>query len=93
MGHADADAVISAVRAFTGTALRPVLVGLTDVCLSPEARVTLQGKRFVSAVALVGASVVDRVIAAALLRNQACPRGYFTSVESATKWLSTVAAP
>lgn len=85
---ADADAVVAAVHGVTGFSLRPILVEVVDVCMSPGARETLLGTRFVSAVALVGATVVDRVVAAALLREQDCPHGYFTSAEEAREWLS-----
>ena len=70
-----------------------MIVEVVDVCMSPGARETLLGKRFVSAVALVGTSVVDRVVAAALLRQQDCPHGYFTSVDAARQWLGQLAAP
>lgn len=85
---ADAESVVAAVQGVTGISLRPMLVEVADVCMSPGARATLLGKRFVSAVALVGATVVDRVVAAALLREQDCPHGYFTSVDKAKEWLT-----
>lgn len=85
---ADAESVVAAVLGVTGISLRPMLVEVVDVCMSPGARATLLGKRFVSAVALVGATVVDRVVAAALLREQDCPHGYFTSVDNAKEWLT-----
>lgn len=90
---ADADAVVAAVRGVTGGRLQPMLVEVVDVCLGLEARATLLGTRFVSAVALVGATVVDRVMAAALLREQECPHGYFTSVEDAREWLTGLPDP
>lgn len=90
---ADADAVIAAVQGVTGASLQPILVEVTDACVSLEARATLLGMRFVSAVALVGATVVDRVMAAALLRKQDCPHGYFTSVADAREWLSQLTVP
>ncbi|MDF9749648.1 STAS/SEC14 domain-containing protein [Arthrobacter sp. ES3-54] len=89
---ADADAVVAAVQGVTGTGLQPMLVEVVDVCMSPGARATLLGKRFVSAVALVGSTVVDRVVAASLLREQDCPHGYFTSVSAAREWLSQLPA-
>jgi hypothetical protein len=49
-------------------------VEFADVCMSPGAREMVLEMRFVSAVALVGATVVDRVMAPALLRQQECPR-------------------
>jgi hypothetical protein len=90
---ADADAVIAAVQNATGASLQPMLVEVADVCMSPGARETLLGNRFVSAVALVGATVVDRVMAAALLREQDCPHGYFTSMDYARQWLSRLPVP
>ena len=90
---ADADAVVAAIQGVTGASLEPMLVEVVDVCMSPGARETLLGMRFVSAVALVGATVVDRVMAAALLRKQECPHGYFTSVDDAREWLSGLAVP
>ncbi|MDQ0030339.1 DUF7793 family protein [Arthrobacter bambusae] len=93
VSSADADAVVAAVQGMTGASLQPMLVEVVDVCMSPAARVTLLGVRFVSAVALVGATVVDRVVAGALLRNQECPHGYFTSVEDAREWLGGFPSP
>jgi len=90
---ADADAVVAAIQGVTGASLEPMLVEVVDVCMSPGARETLLGMRFVSAVALVGATVVDRVMAEALLRKQECPHGYFTSVDDAREWLSGLAVP
>ncbi|MET4093302.1 STAS/SEC14 domain-containing protein [Arthrobacter sp. UYCu712] len=90
---ADADAVVAAVEAATGASLQPMLVEIVDVCMSPGARETLSWNRFASAVALVGASSVDRVIAAALLREQDCPHAYFTAVDDARKWLSQLPVP
>ncbi|MDD1478540.1 STAS/SEC14 domain-containing protein [Arthrobacter sp. H16F315] len=91
---ADAEAAVTAVQGVTGAAgLQPMLVEVVDVCMSPGARETLLGLRFVSAVALVGATVVDRVMAAALLREQECPHGYFTSMDDAREWLSRLPVP
>jgi len=89
---ADAEAVISAARSLGGTTLQPIIVELAEVNVSAEARSRLQTEHFVSAVALVGASVVDRVLSAALLRNQKCPTRYFTSVAEAREWLSALPA-
>lgn len=93
VSEADAAAVVAAVQGVTEKLLQPMVVEVTDVCVSLEARVTLLGHRFVSAVALVGATVVDRVMAAALMRDQNCPGGYFTSVDDAREWLSRMAVP
>ena len=93
VSSADADAVVAAVQGVTGASLQRMLVEVVDVCVSPGARETLVGMRFVSAVALVGATVVDRVMAAALLRDQECPHGYFTSMDDAREWLSRLPVP
>lgn len=90
---ADADAVVAAVRGVSRGRLQPLLVEVVDVFMSLESRLTLQGTRFVSAVALVGATAVDRVMAAALLRKQECPHGYFTSIEDAREWLNRLPVP
>lgn len=66
---------------------------MTDASVSLEARVTLIRTRFVSAVALVGATVVDRVMAAALLRTQECPHAYFPTIEEARDWLKRQPTP
>jgi hypothetical protein len=90
---ADAEAVVAAVQGVTGASLQPMVVEVVDVCMSPGARETLVRSRFVSAVALVGATVVDRVMGAALLREQDCPHAYFTSVDYARQWLSRLPVP
>lgn len=90
---ADAEAVVAAIQGTTATRLQPLLVEIVDLCMSPGAREILTGMRFVSAVALVGATVVDRVMAAALLRDQDCPHRYFTCVDAAREWLSHLPVP
>lgn len=70
-----------------------MLVEVADVRMSFEARQVLLGTHFVSAVALVGNTVVDRVVAAALLRDQVCPHGYFTSLDEGSLRLARSAAP
>lgn len=93
VSSADVDAVIAAVERLSSSSLRPMLVEVVDVCMSPGARENLLSTRFVAAVALVGATVVDRVMAAALLRDQECPHGYFTSAEDAREWLGRITVP
>ena len=88
VSSADVDALVSAVRSVSGSALHPLLVEVADAGISPSARETLLGVRIASAVALVGVTVVDRVIAAAFMRGKGCPHEYFTSVEDAKQWLS-----
>lgn len=83
----DASSIVAAVQGLSGAGRRPMLVEVVDVCLSPGARTILLHTRFVSAVALVGVSVVDRVVAAALQREGTCPQRYFTSLAEAREWL------
>lgn len=92
VSSADVDAVVTSVRRLTGAGLQPMLVELVDICMSPGAREVLLATRFVSAVAIVGATTVDRVMAAALLREQECPHGYFASFVEARDWLRKLPA-
>lgn len=88
---ADAAAVIAAVQGATVSGLQPMMFEVSEVFLSAEARKLLLGTRFVRAVALIGATVVDRVVAAALLRGGVSPHGYFTSEDAAREWLDQLA--
>jgi hypothetical protein len=76
----DARASISAVQRLSGGTPAPLLVQITDVQVSAAARHAYDEARSVAAVALVGSSVVDRVVAAALGRLSFCPHEYFTSL-------------
>ena len=92
-GPGRARTCIAAIRGVSRGRLQPMLVELADVCMDPGAGATLSGIRFVSAVALVGATVVDRVMAGAVLREQECPRGFIRSIEDAREWLNRLPAP
>jgi hypothetical protein len=70
----------------------PLLVQMTDVQVSAAARHAYDEARSVAAVALVGSSVVDRVVAAALGRLTFCPHEYFTSRPDAVAWLKRLTA-
>ncbi len=89
----DAASIILAVEGLSGTRLRPLLMEITDVGMTPGARSVLSETRFVSAVALVGDTVVDRVVAASLQRQRNCPQGYFASVDEAREWLRSIPSP
>lgn len=81
---ADAHAVLAAVPGVTGARLQPMLVEVVDACMSPGARAALPRRTgSVSAVALVRATVADRVMGTAPLRGQERPHRHFTSMEDA----------
>jgi uncharacterized protein YegP (UPF0339 family) len=88
----DARASISAVERLSGGTPAPLLVQMTDVQVSAAARHAYDEARSVAAVALVGSSVVDRVVAAALGRLTFCPHEYFTSRPDAVAWLKRITA-
>ena len=88
----DARASISAVERLSGGMPGPLLVHMTDVQVSAAARHAYDEARSVAAVALLGSSVVDRVVAAALGRLTFCPHEYFTSRQDALAWLKRITA-
>jgi uncharacterized protein YegP (UPF0339 family) len=88
----DARASILAVERLSGGVPGPLLVQMTDVQVSAAARRAYDEARSVAAVALVGSSVVDRVVAAAMGRLTFCPHEYFTSRQDALVWLKRITA-
>ena len=88
----DARASILAVERLSGGTPAPLLVQMTDVQVSAAARHAYDEARSVAAVALVGSSVVDRVVAAAMGRLTFCPHEYFTSRQDAVVWLKRITA-
>jgi uncharacterized protein YegP (UPF0339 family) len=88
----DARASISAVERLSGGMPGPLLVQMTDVQVSAAARHAYDEARSVAAVALLGSSVVDRVVAAAMGRLTFCPHEYFTSRPDAVAWLKRITA-
>ena len=88
--HVDADDAAECIEALhdlsAGRAL-PLLVEISDVTMSAGARNALERARAVSAVALLGSTVVDNVAGAALARHDFCPHAYFTSRAAALEWL------
>jgi hypothetical protein len=89
----DARSVVREVQRLSGSTPRPLLVEITHVGMSSGARWILLETRFVAAVALVGITVVARVVAAALQREHSCPQRYFTSVADAMEWLQQLPSP
>ncbi|MBD7996042.1 STAS/SEC14 domain-containing protein [Arthrobacter sp. Sa2CUA1] len=74
--------------------LKPLLLDLTGVdSISRSARAVFGSSRAALAVAVLGATPVDRVIANFLLGGDApsFPTKYFTRVDEAVAWLGTYA--
>ena len=86
----DARVARAAVRALADGRRVPVMVVITGVVgVSVEARQIYASSLAASAVALVGESPVDRVIAHYLLRSkiETIPAQFFTSEAEAVEWL------
>lgn len=89
----DAAASIEAMHALSGGRRLPLLVTIAGVTMSAGARGSYDHAKAVSAVALLGSSVVDTVVAAALGRHGFCPHAYFTSRKKALAWLGGFQIP
>ncbi|MBT1004198.1 STAS/SEC14 domain-containing protein [Paenarthrobacter sp. DKR-5] len=83
----DAEESVRAVRALGGDTPRPLLLEMSDVSMSAAARNVYEHAQSVCAVALVGATLVDRVVAATMRRHDFCPHEFFTSAQDALAWL------
>lgn len=84
---ADALASLAAVEQMTGGKPTPILIRTKEADVAPEAALLYRATLLVSAVALVGKTPVDRVIAAKMHRDRACPHAFFTDEEHAADWL------
>lgn len=85
-----ADAFAQRARTEAGGILKPILLEITGVAsISREARAVLSRSRSASAIAVVGASAVDRVLANFLLGGEPppCPTRYFGDEDKAIAWL------
>jgi len=89
---ADAAESVLAISKISAGRMLPLLIDISDVKLSAGARNHYLESRFVSSVALVGQSNVDRVVAAWMRRGNECPQRYFTSTSDALHWLGELAA-
>lgn len=89
---ADAAESVLAISKISAGRMLPLLIDISDVKLSAGARNHYLDSRFVSSVALVGESNVDRVVAAWMRRGNECPQRYFTSRLEALAWLDELAA-
>lgn len=88
---ADAVESVLAVTKISAGRMLPLLIDISDVKLTAGARNHYLDSRFVSSVALVGESNVDRVVAAWMRRGNECPQSYFTSSADALEWLDALA--
>ena len=89
---ADAVESVLAISKISAGRMLPLLSDISDVELTAGARNHYLESRFVSSVALVGESNVDRVVAAWMRRGNDCPQRYFTSRTEARQWLAGLAA-
>jgi len=89
---ADAAESVLAISKISVGRMLPLLIDISDVKLSAGARNHYLESRFVSSVALVGQTNVDRVVAAWMRRGNECPQRYFTSTADALQWLAELGA-
>lgn len=84
---AEARDAMLAVERLSGGAPMPMLSEMTDVQFSAGARSEFAKSAGVTAIAVLGSSPVDRVVAAATSRDTNYPHEFFTSRDAATAWL------
>jgi hypothetical protein len=85
------DAMLAVERISGGTPM-PMLSEMTDVEFSSAARYEFAQSKGVLAIAVLGSSAVDRVIASATSRETSYPHEYFVSKDAAITWLKDVVA-
>lgn len=85
----DARDAMRAVAEVSGGTPMPMLSEMTDVEISAAARYEFAQTTGVLAIAVLGSSTVDRVIAAAMSRHTRYPHEFFTSRDDAMAWLNT----
>ncbi len=86
----DARDAMLAVERITGGTPMPMLSEMTDVVFSAAARYQFAQSTGVVAIAVLGSSTVDRVIASATSRETKYPHEFFTSRTAAITWLKEV---
>jgi len=84
----DARDAMRAVEQVTGGTPMPMLSEMTDVEISAAARYEFAQTTGVLAIAVLGSSTVDRVVAAAMKRHTRYPHEFFTSRDDAMAWLN-----
>jgi hypothetical protein len=83
------DAMLAVDRISGGTPM-PMLSEMTDVVFSAAARYQFAQSTGVVAIAVLGSSTVDRVIASATSRETKYPHEFFTSRTAAIAWLKEI---
>lgn len=86
----DARDAMLAVDRISGGAPMPMLSEMTDVVFSAAARYQFAQSTGVVAIAVLGSSTVDRVIASATSRETKYPHEFFTSRTAAIAWLKQI---
>jgi hypothetical protein len=86
----DAKDAMLAVQRISGGTPMPMLSEMTDVEISAAARYEFAQTTGVLAIAVLGSSAVDRVVAAAMSRHTLYPHAFFTSRHAAMTWLADV---
>lgn len=89
----DARDALRATASITRDRRMPMLSVMTDVEISASARYEFAKSSDVVAIAVLGSSAVDRVIAAATSRDTDYPHEFFTSREDALAWLRAFIEP
>ena len=86
----DARDAMRAVGRISGGTPMPMLSEMTDVEFSAAARYEFAQSKDVLAIAVLGSSAVDRVMAAGTQRHTQYPHEFFTSKDAAITWLKEV---
>lgn len=86
---ADARDAMQATAVISQGRRMPMLSVMTDVGISAAARYEFAKFCGVTAIAVLGSSAVDRVIAAATSRDTKYPHAFFTSRNDALAWLNS----
>lgn len=84
----DARDAMRATELISQGARMPMLSVMTDVEISAAARYEFAKSADVTAIAVLGSSAVDRVVAAATSRDTRYPHEFFTSRDDAVAWLN-----
>lgn len=84
----DARDAMRATALLAKTGRMPMLSVMTDVEISAAARYEFAKSADVLAIAVLGSSAVDRVVAAATSRDTRYPHEFFTSRNQALAWLA-----
>jgi hypothetical protein len=89
----DATESVLAMEALSAGRKLPLLIEIIGVNLTVEACNRYRDALFVSSVAMVGTTDVDRIVAAWVRRGQPGLQEFFTSRPAAVAWLEGLSAP